>query len=71
MTSKPKFRRPERKHRSTKNTEDTKGTVKVIVARIVPGSGGLYVKGNIIRTATIADAKVSEVFKTVDAALFS
>lgn len=66
----PTFHRPERQHKSVKNTMDSRGRVKVTVQRVVAKNGSwTTVKGNILRSVTLADAKVSQVFTVVNRAL--
>jgi hypothetical protein len=53
------------------NTKDEPGKVYVFITRILTKNGArFHVKGNITRSFTLADAKVSEVAQTVERALF-
>lgn len=55
------------RHGSTgKNITDNKGSIKVTVSMV---DGNSSRKGNIFRSLTLADTKVSEVFKAVEKAL--
>lgn len=70
MTS-PAFERPRRAHRSTKNTRDARGSIKVLVVLSNTKGGGLApVKGNIVRSLTVARSTVSDVFQAIERALF-
>lgn len=70
MKKAPTFKRPPRIQRH-KNTVDSKGHVKVSIYRVFNDGTGSQraVKGNIIRTITLADTKVSVVSKTIMDAL--
>lgn len=68
-SNKPKFQRATPR-RDAESTDDV-GKVFVKIDLECPERGGhRHKKGNIIRTITIKDAKVSDVADAIDAALF-
>ena len=53
-----------------KDMADERGTVKVQCILVTRGTGGAKaVKGNICRSLTVANAKVSEVIKAIEDAI--
>ena len=59
---------PYRPHEPKNNVENVRGTVQVRVTLVE--TGGKVVKGNIIRSFTVADATVAEVIGHLRLALF-
>lgn len=55
-----------------RNTDDDPGDVRIVVALIDPVRRGGYSKpGNILRTLTVRNAKVSEVHGMIERLLFN
>lgn len=67
-----KFERFTRKKtRTSANTTDERCTLRITIAAWEPGSkGNTTVKGNIHRSMSVRNAKVSEVTKAIEDALF-
>ena len=61
-----KFERRRRTVDNRMNTDDSKGIVRVTVFR---ANGGAHVKGNITRSVSLDNVKVSEVFSAIEDAL--
>lgn len=64
------FERPARAG-TPRNTRDDRGTIKVMIVLQVRGAGGFRPsRGNIVRTFTVANAKVSQVAQRLKEAVF-
>lgn len=71
MAKRTRFRRLVVAHPAGKNTADERGRVRVVVTLNTQAvSGYRVVKGNIVRSVSVPKARVSEVFRVVERALF-
>ncbi len=56
-------------HHARRNTEDANGRIRIKIIKLDP-RGQNHTKGNITRTITLKDGKVSDVATTIERALF-